>query len=286
MVSVIIPFFKGEKWLIEAVESVLKQSYKMIEIIVVNDGSKEDLTTFLRQYRDFIRYYKIENSGPATARNFGISKSTGKYIAFLDSDDLWLETKLEKQVSLMESNNLIWSHTNYFVFDEGKPLDLKLFNNLNFKGFVFPNSLKRLNIATPCVMILREVISEFEFLRFSKDMRYGQDGYLWILMSVRYELGYLDEPLVKVRRTGGNAVQRAYVHLNVKANLYQHLVKKFNKFFPQIKLPLIVQFLYKYCFYLCKSLDYLFNKSLINSSAREFLSKIFYFPAYILFKLL
>ena len=86
-VSVIIPFYAGVDWLSEAVDSVLLQTFKDYEIIVVNDGSPENMTEFLTQYSNKIKYIKKENGGPSTARNVGIDAAIGKYIAFLDSDD-------------------------------------------------------------------------------------------------------------------------------------------------------------------------------------------------------
>ena len=95
-VSVIIPFYSRLDWLYEAIESVLAQTYPIHEIILVNDGSKEDLTEFLDKYGKRIIYLKQENAGPAAARNNGIRRATGDYIAFEDSDDVWMPTKLEK----------------------------------------------------------------------------------------------------------------------------------------------------------------------------------------------
>ena len=114
LVSVIIPFYNGVSWLEEAVESVFLQNYPNIEIIVVNDGSKEDVSQFLQKYGDRIKYYYQENAGPGKARNNGLSHANGKYIALLDSDDLWTEGKLRYQINYMEENpHIMWSHTSY-----------------------------------------------------------------------------------------------------------------------------------------------------------------------------
>ena len=79
-VSVIIPFYSHIEWLYEAIESVLNQTYPIHEIILVNDGSKEDMTEFLAKYGDKITYVYQENAGPAAARNNGIRRATGDYI--------------------------------------------------------------------------------------------------------------------------------------------------------------------------------------------------------------
>jgi len=101
-VSVIIPFYSNISWLAEAIDSVLDQTFKDFEIIVVNDGSPEDDIVFLEIYQNRIKYFKTENKGPAHARNFGIEVAQAEYLAFLDSDDLWMPTKLAKQIELMD----------------------------------------------------------------------------------------------------------------------------------------------------------------------------------------
>ena len=114
-VSIIIPFYNNVDWLNEAVDSVMKQTYKDYEIIVVNDGSKEDITLFLEKNPEIIYFYQ-KNNGAGSARNKGIDVARGKYIAFLDSDDVWLPQKLEKQVDYMENNpQIMWSHCSYHM---------------------------------------------------------------------------------------------------------------------------------------------------------------------------
>ena len=112
-VSVIIPFYNGIHWLCEAVESALNQTYSNIEIIIVNDGSTEDITEFLKKFGDSIVYAYQKNQGAASARNYGIKLANGDYIAFLDADDIWLPTKLEKQIFFIEEIGAMWCHTNY-----------------------------------------------------------------------------------------------------------------------------------------------------------------------------
>jgi len=106
-VSVVIPVYNNTIYLIEAIESVLKQSYKNYEIIVIDDGSTDDIKSALGKYlADFhnIRYFKQENRGPGPARNKGIRLAVGKWVAFLDSDDIWCPLKLEKQVEYIQKH--------------------------------------------------------------------------------------------------------------------------------------------------------------------------------------
>ena len=102
-ISIVIPTYDSIEYIAESIESVLAQTYKYTEIIVVDDGSTDGTKGALEKYRDYIRYFYCDNGGVSKARNFGIEKAVGKYVAFLDADDVWESTKLEKQVELLES---------------------------------------------------------------------------------------------------------------------------------------------------------------------------------------
>jgi glycosyltransferase involved in cell wall biosynthesis len=101
-VSVIVPTYNRERLVCEAIESILIQTYPNYEIIVVDDGSTDNTAEVLGKYKTKICYIQQENKGPGDARNRGIAEASGKYIAFLDSDDMWFDFKLELQVAVME----------------------------------------------------------------------------------------------------------------------------------------------------------------------------------------
>jgi glycosyltransferase involved in cell wall biosynthesis len=98
-ISVVIPVYNGEKYIDEAIESVMNQSFKISEILVVDDGSTDNTEAVCKKYGDKITYLKQENSGAASARNLGVEKSTGIYLAFLDADDIWMEDRLRDGIS-------------------------------------------------------------------------------------------------------------------------------------------------------------------------------------------
>jgi len=104
IVSVIIPTYNRAGFISDAIQSVLDQTYNNIEIIVVDDGSTDSTKDVLNQFMNKIHYYRTENKGPAHARNIGMKAASGKYIAFLDSDDLYLPWKLTLQVAFMEAH--------------------------------------------------------------------------------------------------------------------------------------------------------------------------------------
>ena len=107
-VSVIIPTYQRAHLVSQAIESVLAQTYSDYEIIVVNNGSTDNTTEVLSQFGDKIRVIHLHaNTGPSVARNLGMNASNGRYLAFLDDDDLWLPNKLEKQIPYLDSHSNI-----------------------------------------------------------------------------------------------------------------------------------------------------------------------------------
>lgn len=117
LVSVIIPVYNGEKYLAEAIESVLAQVYRPVEIIVVDDGSSDRTGDVARSYSETVRYYYQQNSGCGAARNRGVQRSLGNFLSFLDADDLWVKGKLTLQMRMFETNpevDLIFGHVSQF----------------------------------------------------------------------------------------------------------------------------------------------------------------------------
>ena len=243
LVSVVIPFFSGADWLQEAVESVLNQTYKKVEIIVINDGSEEDLTQFLQRYGDDIIYIEQANAGAAVARNIGIDISKGQYVAFLDSDDLWVATKLEKQLAFMNKNNLVWSHTSYIKF--GDTISDEIRNISSFKGDVFPKCLSFNPIATPTVMISNAALREDSRLRFAAEMKSGEDSILWLKLAKKFQLGVIEEPLARVRIRGSNAALRAYAQLRAKAQIWNKITRE--NLINKSKVKPLVRGAFLYC---------------------------------------
>jgi glycosyltransferase involved in cell wall biosynthesis len=134
MVSVIIPVYNGEAFLAEAIESVLIQSYRPIEVIVVDDGSTDGTAAVASRFKEGVRYIHQHNSGPAAARNSGLRVARGELIGFLDADDLWVENKLELQLGRLAGDlsvqiviGLVQSVEKIRVVD-GKPRFEKLSN--------------------------------------------------------------------------------------------------------------------------------------------------------------
>lgn len=280
LVSVIIPFYENLDWLKEAVDSVLNQSYDNYEIIIINDGSNENLKSFLQIYEKKISYFYKKNGGPATARNLGIEKAVGKYIAFLDSDDIWDSNKLEKQIELMENNNSIWSHTSYRLFGcgEDKIIDIEGYGNMIFDKILVSSPL-----ATPCIIVRGEILRNNQDLRFNPAMRYGQDYYLWLKLASKFPIHYLDEPLCSVRIRGANAARRAKVQLRTRATIWYYLNDSSNATFNGITIKKRLKIPYMLCNHSSYIADGI-NKIIKNENVTEYISKVLYFLPWLMLK--
>ena len=121
-ISIITPCFNCEKFISETIESVLKQTYTNFEMIIVDDASTDKSFDIIKEYalKDsrIIYFQNQQNSGANYSRNFAIKNATGDYIAFLDSDDIWDESKIKTQIEFMENNNCDFSYTSYELIDE------------------------------------------------------------------------------------------------------------------------------------------------------------------------
>jgi len=206
-VSVVIPAYNISAYIAETLDSVLAQTYKNYEIILINDGSKDtkELEAALKPYFDYIVYAQQENSGASQARNTAISLSRGELIAFLDGDDIWLPRFLESQVDFLEKNNLEMAYCDAKIF--GEPL----FEGRTFMqdspsgGEVTPISL----INTDCNVITSGTILKKDLLEksglFDVSIRRAQDFDLWFrLAKDGAKIGYSREVLIKYRVRSDN----------------------------------------------------------------------------------
>lgn len=265
-VSIIIPFYNNAEWLVEAVESALNQTYKNIEIIIVNDGSDEDMTSFLHKYEKSITYRYQENEGAASARNHAMSLASGDYFAFLDSDDVWLPTKLEKQIFFMEQTGAKWSHTNYFYWNPAQN-SLKDVAISDEYGDIFKKTFVSIKMATPSVVVNAEVFKINPELCFPESYRIGQDTQLWRKISKLYPIALLKEPLVKVRLRQDNTFKQTVLKI-------QHRAKGFEKIKENPDVPTFAKFQ--------GAIYYAYSKifKLPSSPLKDFLARGFSFFPY------
>lgn len=202
-VSVIIPTYNRKDYLKEALDSVLWQSFKDFEIIVIDDGSNDGTSELIQEeFGSSIRYYWQDNQGESAARNRGLEIAQGEYIAFLDSDDRWLKEKLTKQVKYLSENRIpgmVFSQA-WIIDKEGKrvesdPWGIELNNDgIELESLVFNNK-----ISGPSSTLIRRSVFD-KVGDFDTNIRYGEDWDLWLRIAKYYDIAFIEEPLIEVRR--------------------------------------------------------------------------------------
>ena len=186
LVSIITPVYNAERFLEDTIKSVQKQSYKNWELVLVDDCSKDSSSEIIEKLQnsdDRIRYIKLEkNSGAAISRNTGIKNAKGRFIAFVDSDDLWEKTKLEKQIEYMLRENIGFSFTSYRYMRENGEKTTKVAKapkKIDYEGL-----LKNTIIGCSTVVLDRKIIGDFEMPLVKR----GQDTATW-LKILRWDRG-------------------------------------------------------------------------------------------------
>ena len=198
-VSVIIPTYNRAAMLKEAIDSVLAQDYSDFELIVVDDGSTDNTPDLLNGYRDNVNWLRQHNQGVSAARNRGVAAASGKFIAFLDSDDLWLPAKLTVQTEFMKSNRdvlicqteEIWIRNGVRV-NPGK-------RHRKQSGMIFERSLALCLVSPSAVMVRRGLFEEFGL--FDESLPACEDYDMWLRVSSRRPIYLIDTPLI-IKRGG------------------------------------------------------------------------------------
>ena len=194
LVSVIMPVYNGEANIAESIASVFAQTYSSWELIIVDDCSTDNTRDIIAQYKnEHIRYWRQpQNAGVADARNKAISMAKGRYIAFLDSDDLWLPEKLERQLAFMKNNNYGFSYTEYRQFTDNPQNTGTVIKVKDYVGY--KELLKGNDIGCLTVMLDREKFPEIkmpkerheDYITWLNLLRNGQKAYGLHLDLARY----------------------------------------------------------------------------------------------------
>ncbi len=200
-VSVIISTYNRSKYVTEAIVSVLNQTYKDFEIIVVDDGSTDNTKIVLKPYMGKIKYIYKENEGCASARNVGIRNSTGEFVTFLDSDDLFERDKLEIQIKFFEDNPKVdFVYSDCCIFYEGSSAPPQLHHAINLESkdvdiaqlfFPYPN------IHIPTILIRRKCL---ENLGLFSETLFDEDSNFFMRAAIHCQVRYLQKPIAKIRK--------------------------------------------------------------------------------------
>ena len=230
MVSIIMPYYKKRIFFLLSLESVLNQTFKNFEIIIIYDVSDLfDLDYILKKQKIDKRITVIKNNkniGAGFSRNKGISISNGKYIAFLDCDDCWHPEKLEKQLNFMKDNKISFSFTSYDVINSKGEI---IKNKKAPKKIMFKNLLIDCNIGLSTVILEKRLINDS--CQFP-NLKTKEDFVLWLKISKKTDLYGIDVPLAKWRKLNNS----------LSSNFFQKLIDGFRVYNRYMKLSYIKSF--------------------------------------------
>tara|TARA_Y100001970_G_scaffold155501_1_gene190365 strand:+ start:6296 stop:7039 length:744 start_codon:yes stop_codon:yes gene_type:complete len=245
LVSVIIPYFKKKKYILNSIKSVLNQTYENFEIIIIyDDENKNDLNFIQEIAKKDKRIFIIQNSktmGAGESRNIGINNSKGKYIAFLDADDTWQNEKLIKQINFMRSNNYEITHTSYSIVDESqKAIGKRIARNFSR----LRELLRSCDIGTSTVMIKKNLFDDN--IKFAS-LKTKEDFVLWLkLLEKNNKIYGLDEILTFWTKSGSS----------LSSSTFQKLIDGFRVYYEYMNFNY-----FKSIYYLiCLSINFLLKK--------------------------
>jgi len=220
LVSIIMPLYNCETFVEDAIQSILEQTYQNWELIIVDDMSTDNSYSVVEEYirgEVRIKLHKMaENSGVAAARNYAIELAEGTFIAFLDSDDLWLPTKLVKQIEAMEMENILLSYGSYILIDENgyRRGIFKAKNKVSYEDM-----LKTSEIGTLTMIYNADELGKYYFLEV------GHEDYvmkLQVLKNVEFAKG-ISEPLAKYRVLNNSLSSNKFIAARWQWKIYREI---------------------------------------------------------------
>ena len=210
LVSIIMPSYNTARFLGETIDSVIAQTYTNWELIIVDDCSTDNTDEIVGKYLtdERVRYIKNEkNSGAAVSRNRALREAKGKWIAFLDSDDLWEPNKLEQQITFMEENGYHFSYTNYIEIDEeSKP---------NGRSVTGPRRIAKHGMYNYCWPGCLTVMYDAETVGLVQieDIKKNNDYAMWLKVCKKADCYLLDKALARYRKRSGSISNHGYAKL-------------------------------------------------------------------------
>ena len=233
VVSVIIPYHKKREFFLETINSVINQSYKKFEIIIIYDDHDLTELNFIKKIKRKYKKIKLiinkKILGPGLSRNKGILFSRGEYIAFCDADDIWNKDKLKNQIKFMKSNNLNFSHTNYFVINKfGK----KIGSFKVKKKIEYIDLLKSCDIGLSTVILKKKILKKTKL--FSK-LKTKEDFNLWLnlIKNEKYLIG-INLYLTSWRK----------LEISLSSSIFQRLIDAFRLYYNYEKFNFFKSFFY------------------------------------------
>lgn len=202
MISIVVPAYNAEKYIADTINSVLNQTYKDWELIIVDDGSKDNTASIVKQFCEKdprIHYHYKANSGVSDTRNVGMNMAKGEYIALLDADDFFEKENLEEKIRFLDNNEFDWVYSNMYNADENLNIlnideggnDVDILNSiLSWKGQVVPG---------PCSNVIFSKKCYEDGVRFDSEFSTAADQDFTIQLAAKYKGKFINKPLWRYR---------------------------------------------------------------------------------------
>jgi len=224
-----MPVYNTERYLPEAVESVIAQTYENWELFVLSDESPGDARTVMAGFDDpRIRFLEHKNGGPAFTRNRGMQESHGEYIAFLDSDDAWVADKLEKQLTVLErdvSVGVVYSQRE--TIDENGKVLVAGYRPRLYAGWILDRLYVDNFVCMSSAIMRRSVLDKVGSL--DEDLRMSEDFDYWLRVACFFPFAFVDEPLVRYRVHGGQVSQKTDMRIKTVWEIRERFDRQFGR---------------------------------------------------------
>ena len=243
-VSVIVPVYNVEAYLDKCLKSLVDQTLKEIEIIIVNDGSKDNSEKIIEKYKEKypekIKYYKKENGGLSSARNYGLKYAIGEYVAFVDSDD-YVDLKMyQKMINLanLENSNIVVAGTEAIYKDHKKIIPASYNISKNYKNYL-------ISAPMACNKIFKRQLFKDDFL-FKEGIWYEDLELIPTLILKTKKISFLEEPLYKYMQRNGSIMNQETFNEKI-LDIYKvlnNIVEKFQKYKQYEDFQTEIEYLY------------------------------------------
>jgi len=271
LVTVIIPLFNTEKYIAEAVESVLCQSYKNWELIVVDDYSTDGSINIASKYvakdkRIRLIESQSNSGGAAKPRNIGLEYANGEYVAFLDADDIWLPQKIERQVALMEQNkNYALCYCDYEKINANGEY-ISFFKTKHPNGYIFDKQLSWYEIGMSTVLVRLKMLKETPLPQFNHALFFCQDYDLLMRIVAKYEICSIKECFMRYRIIGSSITN------TTKANHSKELISALHtleEVYPELYRKYKLEFWHAYRWASIMEANYLISAEKIGMARKS-----------------
>ncbi|MDR2884638.1 MAG: glycosyltransferase [Deferribacteraceae bacterium] len=221
--AVVIPVYDRPELVKDAIESVFRQTLPATEIIVVDDASPAVLQGVLEPYLPRIKLIQhMSNRGVSAARNSGVAASSSQFIAFLDSDDLWLPSKMQTQIDFMNSKGLKISHSDEFWYRRDRWVNQGK-NQTRYGGWIFDNIVDKCRVSSSSLVVDRDLFNAAG--GYDENLQVCEDYALSMRLALLAEIGYIDDKLFIKRDVAENSLSRHIEHIeSIRLDILTQLV--------------------------------------------------------------